>query len=363
MHRSCYDAGAAMTAIVVSPAPYAVTEGIEHTRRPAHPERLSPDAIKGWRRRSAGGALSLLAIAAVVLAVAGVLGWDITGGKLVVMETPSMCPTVCVGSLVADRPLVGPVHVGELITFNPPNTRAETYTHEISHIFANGMIQTRGVGNPQSDPWLITRSDIVGTAAFSVWGLGWVFKALPLLAVGVMAWVLTRAWVATRSRRAWDTGWATILVALPIWMLHPLVRATVVSSTADPAHPGWARVTVVNTGILPISSHVASGPSVAHIASTGRVLLSGPVSASGPLVVHQTVSLSWWGWAITALVVLSPLAGYLWHAWRDNGPVPEVDAHPNGLIASPTFEGVHGLGLGVAGTGPVAGSDLAPVRR
>jgi hypothetical protein len=292
-----------------------------------------------------------------------VLGWDIAGGKLVVMETPSMCPTVCVGSLVADRPLVGPVHVGELITFNPPNTRAETYTHEISHIFANGMIQTRGVGNPQSDPWLITRSDIVGTAAFSVWGLGWVFKALPLLGVGVMAWVLTRAWVATRSRRAWDTGWATILVALPIWMLHPLVRATVVSSTADPAHPGWARVTVVNTGILPISSHVASGPSVAHIASTGRVLLSGPVSANGPLVVHQTVSLSWWGWAITALVVLSPLAGYLWHAWRDNGPVPEVDAHPNGLIASPTFEGVHGLGLGVAGTGPVAGSDLAPVRR
>jgi len=314
-----------MTIVVAPPARYSVTEGNVATRVPAHRDRGASEDIRDRRRPR--GTLSLVAIAVVVLAVVGVLGWDITGGKLLVMETPSMCPTVCVGSLVADRPLVGSVHVGELITFYPPNTRAETYTHEVSHIFANGMIQTRGVGNPQHDPWLITRSDIVGRATFSVWGLGWAFKALPLLAVGVMAWVLARPWVAARSRRAWDTGWATILVALPIWMLHPLVQATVISSAVDPAHPHWARVSVVNTGILPVTFHISGGTSVAHVASTGRALVSGPTSANGPLVVHQIVSLSWWGWAIAALLVLSPLAGYLWHAWRDNDVIPEVDSN------------------------------------
>ena len=78
-----------------------------------------------------------------MLAVASVWGWNLSGGQLVVMQTPSMCPAVCVGSLVADRPLRGAVHVGELITFHPPDNRAETYTHEISRIFSNGAIQPR----------------------------------------------------------------------------------------------------------------------------------------------------------------------------------------------------------------------------
>ena len=344
-----------MTAIVVPPARYSVTEGSESRRRLAHRDRNAPEAIKGQRWHTGGGVLSLLAIAAVVLSVAGVLGWQLTGGKLVVMETPSMCPTVCVGSLVADRPLVGPVHVGELITFYPPNTRAETYTHEISHIFPNGMIQTRGVGNPQHDPWLITRSDIVGRTAFSIWGLGWVYKALPLLAVGVMAWVLARPSVARRSRRAWDLGWATILVILPIWMLRPLVRATVITSTVDKAHPHWASVSVVNTGILPVSFHIPGGTTAAPIASTGRAVLSGPASANRPLVVHQTVFLPWWGWAIAALLVLSPLIGYLWHAWRDSEPVPELATDPDDSIASdPPLKG-----LVVSGSGnPDRSSDL-----
>lgn len=287
------------------------------------------------QRRHARAILPLVAIGAVVLAVAAVLGWDLTGGKLVVMETPSMCPTVCVGALVADRPLVGTVHVGELITFHPPNTHTETYTHEISHVFANGMIQTRGVGNPQHDPWLIMRSDIVGKGVFSIWGLGWAFKALPVLAVGVMAWVLARPSITKRSRRAWDMGWATILVVLPIWMLHPLVEATIISSTVDPSHPQWARVAMVNTGMLPISSSIAGGLSAVDVSSTGLAHLSGPPSANGSLMVHQTVSLSWWGWAIITVLVLSPLAAHLWHAWRDD-------------------EVMHGTEEGMLGSGDVA---------
>ena len=202
--------------------------------------------------------------------MAAVLGWNLSGGRLLVMETPSMCPTVCVGSLVADRPLQGAVHVGELITFHPPNTRTETYTHEVSRIFANGAIETRGVGNATHDPWLITRSDIVGGVVFSVWELGWVLKALPLLAVGVLFWVTARPWIGERIRRSWDRGWMTVLTVLPLWMLHPLVWATVISSTVDlPHHGHWMSDTIVNTGILPVSFHAAGGQ-VVHVLDRRR---------------------------------------------------------------------------------------------
>ena len=53
------------------------------------------------------GILALVVLGAVSLAVAAVLGWNLSGGRFLIMETPSMCPNVCVGSLVADRPLEG----------------------------------------------------------------------------------------------------------------------------------------------------------------------------------------------------------------------------------------------------------------
>ena len=274
------------------------------------------------RRRPAHSLLPLAALGAVVLSVVAIAGWNLSGGRLLVMETESMCPNVCVGALVADRPLQGPVHVGELITFHPPNSYHETYTHEVSHVFANGMIQTRGVGNPQHEPWLITRSDVVGEGVFTVWGLGWLYKALPLFAVGVMAWVLARPWIARRSRRAWDTGWATILTILPVWMLHPLVSATSVSTSLDPSHQGWASETVVNTGILPASFRAAGGQVVEHVNSGALTHVMGPPSASGSLILRETVSLYWWGWVILVLIVLSPIAGFLWHTRHDNEVMP-----------------------------------------
>jgi len=274
------------------------------------------------------GILPSIALGAVVLAVASVWGWNLSGGRLAVMETPSMCPAVCVGSLVADRPLRGAVHVGELITFHPPDNRAETYTHEITHIFANGAIQTRGIADATHDPWLITRSDIVGVVDFTVWELGWVLKALPLLAVGVLFWVVARPWIGDRARRGWDSGWMTVLTVVPLWMLHPLVGATVVSSTLDASQRRHlATDTIVNTGILPVSFRATGGQSV-QVSSTSVVHVSG-VSVHGGLQLHEAVSMPWWGVAIVVVSVLSPLAGCLWHIWRDTEVVPDIGAGRN----------------------------------
>lgn len=271
---------------------------------------------RGSHRRPVDGLLSLVALGVVVLAVAAVLGWNLLGGRLLVMKTPSMCPAVCVGSLVADRPLQGTVHVGELITFRPTKTSAETYTHEVSHIFPNGMIQTRGIANPEHDPWLITRSDIVGECVFSVWELGWLLKTLPLLAVGVLFWVLARHWVTRRSRRAWDRAWMTLLTVVPLWVLHPLLRGVVLSTGRDPGRANWVMGTVVNSGMLPASFRAASGRPSAHVPSTNLQHVTWPATPNGYLIVHEAVSLFWWGWAIVALIVVSPMAGYLLHVRR-----------------------------------------------
>jgi hypothetical protein len=279
--------------------------------------------------------LSLVATASVVLAVAGALGWDLSGGRLLVMETPSMCPVVCVGSLVADRPLEGPLHVGELITFHPPGSAAETYTHEVSQIFPNGMIQTRGVANPNHDPWLITRADIVGVTAFTVWGLGWLLKILPLLAVGLVIWLVARRFIARRSRRAWDRVWVTSLAVVPLWLLHPLVRGSVISTVPDTGRAGWLRGTVLNTGILPTSFAAAHGEVVAHVPSTSSVQVTGPSTGHGYLVIREAVSLPWWGWALVALIVASPLLGYLWHLVRDDEVVSEASERGSQALAIP----------------------------
>jgi hypothetical protein len=296
------------------------------------PDTIRPDTIRPettGRTRTAhhGGILAPAFLAAVTVAVALVLAWDLSGGQLRVMETPSMCPSVCVGSLIGGRPLAGPHHLAELVTFHPPGSTTETYTHEISRILPGGRIQTRGVGNTDHDPWLITRSDIVDGVTFTVWGLGWLFEALPLLAVGALAWAVTTPMIAIRTRRAWDRIWVTALVALPLWLLHPLVEATVISTTADPERHRWMRMTVVNTGLLPSAFHADRGGVTAHVDPTLLAHTSGPPDGHGAIVVTQTVSLHWWGWVTVGCVVASPLLGYLWHMWQDDEaprlPVPE----------------------------------------
>jgi hypothetical protein len=230
-----------------------------------------------------------------------------------------MCPTLCVGSLVADRPAVGPLHVGEVVTFHPPGMAGETYTHEISHIFADGMIQTRGIGNSSHDPWLLTKSEIIGKSEFSIWGAGWLLRALPFMAAGVFCWAFGRSRIRGRIKLAWDTTWMTALMAMPLVLMRPLVRGVVTSTTADSAHSGLVRATLVNTGLLPVTFSGKGGSAPAYVRSTGIAHVVSSVE-HGRAVLSEVVSLYWWGWSIVALLVLSPLLRYLWHAWRAYEP-------------------------------------------
>jgi hypothetical protein len=294
-------------------------------------EPASQPAMPKPGRPRKDGVLAMVALAIVVLAVGGVFAWRLAGGRLLVMETPSMCPAVCVGSLVADQPLRGAIHPGELISFHPPGS-TEIYTHKVSAIFANGMIQTRGIANPAHDPWLITRADIVGRVVWTVWGLGWALKVLPMLAVGVLAWVLVRARVSAASRRAWDRLWMTALVVIPLWALNPLVRGqiTAVTVKAGTKHLGQARV--VNTGLLSSAFHPVNGGRTLRLASAHIGVLSGALSKQGAFYVHETLVLRPWGWAVLVAVIVSPLLAYFVHIWRDDEHPPSasssIDAVP-----------------------------------
>jgi hypothetical protein len=275
----------------------------------AEPPGRESGKAKGHDR----GWVSMAALTVVILMAVAALGWRALGGQVFVMETGSMCPKICVGSLVADEPLKGPLHRGELITFHPPSLGTEVYTHEVYRIFANGAIQTHGVAETGHDPWLISRADITGMTVLHLPGLGWLLKDLPVLAVGVLCWVAVRRKIARAVRRGWDRLWMTALTVIPLWTLHPLIDGAVVASSQISHHR--VSVTLVNTGLLPASFGTPSGIVARHVASGALAHVTMRVHHGSPLL-HETAALPWWGWAVIAAVVASPALGYIWYILR-----------------------------------------------
>ena len=138
-----------MSTIMVAPAALGPPESLRcevdvpklHRRRRRHQRR----------RGRSPGILPAASLGAVVLAVAAVLGWNLSGGHLLVMETPSMCPRVCVGALVAEHPLHGPLRVGELISFHVPNNNTDLHPRCFAHLSQRSHPDA-GCGEPRPRP-------------------------------------------------------------------------------------------------------------------------------------------------------------------------------------------------------------------
>ena len=244
----------------------------------------------------------------IVSAIAAAGAWQLAGGSVRTITTPSMCPTMCVGQLIVDTPLVGSVHVGEVVTFRPPGFAAD-FTHRVVYVQPNGDFQTKGDGVDHRDPWIATPADVVGVVRHSVWGLGWINLALPFLAVGMVALLATRAMLRPTSRRTWDRLAATGIVVVPVWYLQPLVRGVALYTL-----PGTTRfqgvVKAVNTGLLPAQFAATHGATVPHVPSAHTALVQGPFLQDGMVHVSEIASLFWWEWVLVALVVFAPLLGY-----------------------------------------------------
>jgi signal peptidase len=276
------------------------------------------------------GALTATLAVAVLVSALGVFGWELSGGRLMTMTTPSMCPTVCVGSLVAIRPQTGPVHPGELVAFHPPGQSA-TFTHRVVKVEDNGSFTTKGDAEASPDPWVVPPHDVVGQVAFTVFGLGWWLRALPMVAAGTILLLLTRRAYRQRNRRSFERVFGVLILTAPLLVLHPLIRGQMIEAVSDPRRPGWMKGLFVNTGLLPAQLHIVGAGVVPSVGPSRLVWLRGPKVSEGIMGVRQWAALPAWGWAVVAAIVLAPLIGFvLYRAFRriepDTGGVPVADA-------------------------------------
>jgi signal peptidase I len=275
---------------------------IRRAARRAQRKNAHPHAQLPWDLR--------VLFVVIVVAILAEAGWLASGGSLFRVDSPSMCPQVCVGALVLDRPLApgASVQKGETVTFVPPGFTVE-YTHRVVKVFANGTFETKGDASNIVDPWVVSPAELKGVTVATVWGLGWLSSALPFLAAGMALILLFRRSIDVRVRRAYDRLLAVILIIVPIWLIKPLIRAMVIQ-TSSLKH-GMERLTIVNTGLLPSQFRASGGQFKDFVASGQRISLVGPVQPSGQVAVSQFVSFHWLGWTIVAVVIASPLLLFL----------------------------------------------------
>lgn len=260
---------------------------------------------------AAGALLLMLGLAAL----AG--SWYATGGRWLVVQTPSMGTAAPVGTLLWVAPVDGrDVHVGEVISFHPPQLPNITYTHRVRAIAANGEITTKGDANPAADPWTLQPGDVTGRVAARWWGVGWLVHAGPLLVLGgLLLVILVRRFTAVRWRVPAATMGVAVLGTLAIWIYRPLIRAELVLFQ----HVGHsvARATYVSTGLLPARvSAPGSHAIVLHSGEFGSVLATS-TDRHGRFTAQVTPHLSWWAWVVLVLVCFLPA---LWSAARGVPP-------------------------------------------
>jgi hypothetical protein len=262
--------------------------------------------------RGARGRISWarIASAVILIAVAGIAVfsgyWFATGGRWLIVETPSMGRSAPVGTLLWVEP-VHDLHAGDIISFHPPGSRGVTYSHRIHSIAADGAISTKGDGNPADDPWQLHRSDVTGVVTARWWAVGWLIRAAPLLVLGsIVLTVLVRRFTAIRWRLPATTVGIAVLTTLAIWIYRPLVRAQLVvfDHVADAQHA--VRATYVSTGLLPVRLTAAgASPIVLHDGEFGSVVTR-TVDSHGRFRADVVPHISWQLWTALILVCFLP---------------------------------------------------------
>jgi hypothetical protein len=256
----------------------------------------------------------------VAVVVGASIGWRLSGGSLFTIATPSMCPDLCVGTLVLDRPHPGPLAPGLVVTFRPPGTRT-VYTHRVARVLPDGAVLTRGDAIGRADPWTVPRSRVIGVVVANVRGLGWLWRSVPWMAAVLAIALVVRRWVDPDRRPGIDTVGATLALALPTLLLRPFIRTAVVALRPRPA--GGIVMRVVNTGLLALRYGI-TGAGVAGPVAPGHLVTVATTRSHGTAIaLHAVASLPTLGWAAVIAIVLSPVLGLavrlVTGAWRGRG--------------------------------------------
>jgi hypothetical protein len=255
---------------------------------------------------------------ALALGVLASVAWRLDGGSAFTIGTPSMCPDLCVGTLVFDRPLAGPVRPGMVVSFRPPGS-SEIYTHRVVKVLADGSIKTAGDALGRSDPWTVPRSRIVGRVVGNIRGVGWLWRCLPAMTAALACYLLVRFRLARWLRTHVDVVFVTLLVAVPALLIRPFLRAEVIA-LGHPRHGVVMRV--VNIGLLGAQFRLSGGTIVAHV-SPGQIVTLVSTHSSD-VWFAETPSIPSREWAVAGLVcvvaMLAVLARLAWARFRANRP-------------------------------------------
>ena len=141
------------------------------------------------------------AFVALVLALGWLLWPSSFGGctTLTIVAGQSMEPTYYTGDLVVSR--CGPVEVGDVVVYSPPDVGGARVIHRIVGGDADGWV-VQGDNNDFLDPWNPTAENVLGTAVLRIPNVGsfasillspvtWI--SLLLLALALVVWPASRA--------------------------------------------------------------------------------------------------------------------------------------------------------------------------
>jgi signal peptidase I len=250
--------------------------------------------------RAAHWLLLTLIVAALVWAGA----WRLDGGKWERVETASMGTTAPVGSLLWVEPTdFKDLKVGDFITFHPPGSKNQTYSHRVSAINPNGTIRTKGqITNP--DPWELHSGDVVGKVAMTWKGVGWIVKAAPVLfGGGLVLWLIIRKLHDKSWKLPFAIVGASLIISAAIVIYRPLIQAEQLGfAPVD----GGAKATYVSTGLLPLRLKAYHGEHVdlrdGHVGS----VTSDKKDPYGRYGVSLHPHLPFWWWVVLILACFIP---------------------------------------------------------
>jgi hypothetical protein len=235
---------------------------------------------------------------AVLLAfTAALVGWRISGGTWVRVETPSMGTRAPVGTLLWVKPVsFESLRPGDLITFTPPRAHGVTYSHEVKKVYPDGTLSTQGrITAP--DPWRIGPQNVVGKTVMRWPGAGWLVLAAPVLVLGgvLVAFVVGR--IRNRDARmpAAVIG-ASLVIVTALVVYRPLTGAERISFVPDRS---GARATYVSTGLLPVRLAARGAkPVVLGDGEVGSVLAEHATGVSAgrqfTVSIRPAVPFGWW---------------------------------------------------------------------
>jgi signal peptidase I len=289
-----------------------VQEGVTHPRARARRHR------RGQVGLAVGSTL-------VLLAIGWAAAWRIRGGEWLVVASPSMGTAAPVGTLLWVEPVsVDELRTGQLVTFHPPASPHQTITHRVVRS-SGGIVTTKGDINASNDPWRLAEGDLVGRVEGRWWQVGWLIRAMPLLAVGgLLLGVLLRWCTAPRWRVPLLLMGTAALLSLSIYVLKPLVRADAVSIRSVPQ---GGQATFVSTGLLPIRVEAEDGAHVDLLAGEVGTVTATTPTRTGRYEVHVGPHVPLWWWIAGAVLVMTPA---LWTLVVGLPPRRDEDEGPGG---------------------------------